>query len=190
MSRERYQGESDEALVLRAVALPESEEGRSAASALLERYQGRVYVWCYRFVRDHEQALDLTQEVLLRAYRSLGSFAGRAHFSSWLFAIARNRSINEVQRVSLLYDREADPDEIADDGRDPAEELEETLDERSLLALIREHLTSREQDAIWLRCVERMPVEAVTRVLGIKERSGARAVLQQARRKLRAALRG
>jgi RNA polymerase sigma-70 factor (ECF subfamily) len=188
MSGVPFKDESDAELVDRAIAQAESEEGRAAASALLERYRERVYVWCRRYVRDHERACDLVQEVLLSAYRNLGTFSGRAQFSSWLFAIARNRCINEVHRVSLLLDEEMDPDQIAARDGDPAADLEQALDERALLALICEHLTPREQEAIWLRCVDRMPVETVTRVLGIEERSGARAVLQQARRKLRAAL--
>lgn len=188
MSGTPFKDESDAELVDRAVAQAESDEGRAAASALLERYRERVYVWCRRYVRDHERACDLVQEVLLSAYRNLGTFSGRAQFSSWLFAVARNRCINEMQRVSLLRDDEVDPDEVASRHGDPAADLEQALDERALLALIRAHLTPREQEAIWLRCVDRMPVETVTRVLGIEERSGARAVLQQARRKLRAAM--
>jgi DNA-directed RNA polymerase specialized sigma24 family protein len=49
-------------------------------------------------------------------------------------------------------------------------------------------LEPQEQQAIWLRCVERMPVDDVTRILGVDGSSGARAVLQRARRKLRAAI--
>lgn len=188
MSGVQFRDQSDADLVGRAVAQAESEEGRAAASALLERYRERVYIWCRRYVRDHERACDLVQEVLFSAYRNLGTFSGRAQFSSWIFAIARNRCINEMQRVSLLLDEETDPDEIAARVGDPAADREQALDERALLSLIREHLTPREQEAIWLRCVDRMPVDAVTRVLGIEERSGARAVLQQARRKLRAAM--
>jgi DNA-directed RNA polymerase specialized sigma24 family protein len=53
---------------------------------------------------------------------------------------------------------------------------------------MRSHLAPLEQEALWLRCVERMPVDEITRVLGIEGSTGARAVLQSARRKLRAVL--
>jgi DNA-directed RNA polymerase specialized sigma24 family protein len=55
-------------------------------------------------------------------------------------------------------------------------------------ALLREHLSPVEQEAIWLRCFERLPVGDVTRMLGLTHASGARSVLQSARGKLRAAL--
>jgi RNA polymerase sigma-70 factor, ECF subfamily len=187
MSGDEFKGESDQDLLRRALLQPDSQDSRAAASELLGRYNEAVYVWCYRYVLDHDRAMDLSQEVLLRAYRSLATFAGRSHFGSWLFAIARNRCISEMQLVSILTDPEVDPDDIMVGGPDPAADLEQEQDERSLLTLIREHLTPLEQETVWLRCVERMPLRAITRVLGIGQQSGARGVLQQARRKLRAA---
>jgi DNA-directed RNA polymerase specialized sigma24 family protein len=55
-------------------------------------------------------------------------------------------------------------------------------------ALLRESLSPVEQQAIWLRCFERLPVDEVTRLLGLTTASGARSVLQSAREKLRRAL--
>ena len=77
---------------------------------------------------------------------------------------------------------------VADERPTPDQEMEQRLDESALLDLIKSHLTRQEQDALWLRCMERMSVEEITSLLGIEEQSGARAVLQRARRRLRAAL--
>ena len=90
----RDSGADDRELVERARALPASPEGRAAAGELLRRYRRQVYMWCFRYVRDHERALDMAQDVLLSAYQRLGEFEGRAAFSSWLFVIARNRGLN------------------------------------------------------------------------------------------------
>jgi RNA polymerase sigma factor (sigma-70 family) len=188
MSGRDFEAGSDLDLLDRARERPETEESRRAASELLGRYQERVYIWCFRYVREHERARDLAQDVLINAYRNIGSFGGRSQFASWLFAIARNRCISEMRRVSIVHDEEIDPDEIAIGGRDPMTELEESLDEQAILDLIRERLTAVEQEAIWLRCWDRMPYPAITRILGIRQASGARGVLQQARRKLKAAL--
>jgi DNA-directed RNA polymerase specialized sigma24 family protein len=57
-----------------------------------------------------------------------------------------------------------------------------------MLDLVRRHLDPLEREAIWLRCYEGMPVEEITGLLGIDTASGARGILQRARRKLRAAL--
>ena len=181
--------EPDEALVRRVLESPGSPHAEAAASELFGRYQGRVYLWCFRVVRDHEQALDLAQDALLSAYRGLGSFGGRARFSSWLFAIARNRCLSVLRQPSLLLDEEADPSLLVDDRPGPDRALEEEKGETEVLELIRRHLDPSEQEAIWMRCFERMPVDEITAVLGIVGASGARGVLQSARRKLRAVLR-
>jgi RNA polymerase sigma factor (sigma-70 family) len=179
---------TDEDLVRDALADPEGPRSREAACELLGRYRKRAYIWCYRYVREHERALDLAQDVLLNAYRGLGLFDERARFGSWIYMIARNRCFNELRRPALTSEAGIDLDGLIDPGEDPAEQLIRRLDEQALLRLIHEHLDPTEQEALWLRCVEGMPVVAITEVLDIDAASGARGVLQQARRKLRAAL--
>ncbi len=179
---------SDEELLRVAQGEGHDAAGHPAASELLSRYQRQVYLWCHRMVRDHERALDLSQDVLLSAYRNLHRFGGRSRVGSWLFVIARNHCLNELGRVSLLQAPEDELENLGDGERNPEEALLDQEDEERLLQLIREHLEPMEQRALWLRCFEKMPVDAITEVLAIEESSGARAVLQRARRKLRAAL--
>lgn len=167
---------------------PAGEAGARAVARLLDRYRDRVYAWCWRHVRDREQALDLAQEVLLAAYSNLHTFGERAQFSSWLFAIARNRCLSELRKRRLPQEDIEILALVADPRPAPDQELIERLDESRLLAAISEHLTPLEQDALWLRCHEQLPVEEITRLLDIQEQTGARAVLQRARRRLRAAL--
>jgi RNA polymerase sigma-70 factor (ECF subfamily) len=139
-------------------------------------------------LRDHERALDLSQEVLLAAYRGLGRFDGRCSLGTWIFVIVRNRCLNELARPRLLWDPEVEPDDCTTPTEDPERALLDREEEEAVLALIRRHLDPQEQKALWMRCFERMPVDAITVALDLRERSGARAVLQRARRKLRAAL--
>lgn len=181
-------GRSDRDLVEIAQSQPASEAGRVAASELLERYQGRVYLWCYRYVRDHDRALDLAQDVLVKAYRALPGFRGESQLSSWLFTIARHRCLNAVRPVSLVRDDAVDLDLVADSSARPDETLEDAQEETLLAELVDACLDETERKALWLRTSERMPVEEITKLLGIDQRSGARGVLQSARRKLKAEL--
>jgi RNA polymerase sigma-70 factor (ECF subfamily) len=165
-----------------------SDAGRAAANELLGRYRRAVYLWCFRYVRDHERALDLSQDVFLRAWRGLDAFGGRAGFSSWLFAITRNRCLDEVKRVDVFADDESDIEKLPAVGANPALQLEERESEEEIYELMITALEPLERWTLWLRCFERMPVDEISRVLGIDQASGARGILQKARRKLRAAL--
>jgi len=179
---------SDEELLAEFRADPEGPVGRAAASELLGRHQRQVYVWCHRVVRDPERALDLAQDVLTKAYGAMAGFEGRSRFSSWLFVIARNRCLSAIAAPSLLRDEERDPDGIASSTPGPDEQYEQSLDESALRALMLQHLDEQEREALWLRCFEKLAVEDITRILDLQTVSGARALLQRARRKLRAAL--
>jgi len=167
---------------------PAGEEGRRAVALLLERYRRRVLAWCWQVVRDRDAALDLAQDVLVSAYRKLGDYRDDDRFGCWLFTIARHRCLSELRRRRAPLADEAVLELLADPSPRPDEQLERKLDEETVLRLVKERLTTLEQDALWLRCYEGLPVEVITRRLGITEASGARAVLQRARRKLRAAL--
>ncbi len=167
---------------------PEGGAGRAAASELLGRHQRQVYFWCLRVVRDPERALDLAQDVLTKAFRAMAGFEGRSKFSSWLFVIARNCCLNAVTAPSLLRDEEADPDKLPSSTPGPDEQYDRDLREEELRSVMMQHLDSQEREALWLRCFERLAVEDITRILGLNTVSGARALLQRARRKLRAAL--
>jgi RNA polymerase sigma factor (sigma-70 family) len=182
------QGLTDQELVELARGHPDEGERGRAAAELLGRYRARVYAWCMRHVGDHDHALDLAQDVLLKAYSTLDTYAGRSPFVCWLWAIARNRCLSELRRPRFLGEEDLDFERIPSPQRGPDRDLEDRLGEEMLIAVIRDCLDVQEQQALRLRCLERMPVDAITRALGIREPSGARGVLQRARRKLRAAL--
>ena len=159
----------------------------AAATALFGRYHGRVYAWCRRYRRDPEQALDLAQDVLLAAWRSLATWEGKAPFGGWLFVIAHHACIRAARARPPVGDDDFGLEELPDPRPDPATAFEDGQESAALLALVRDHLDEQEQRAVWLRCAERMPVDEITRVLGLDTASGARGLLQTARRKLKAA---
>jgi len=166
---------------------PASRVGKEAASRLLGQYREHVFRWCLSRVRDPDLALDLSQDVLLNAYRKLDTFDGRARFSSWIFAIARNRCLNALRRPPLLGE-EDELDRMPDPRVGQDLELEQREDEERILRLIREELPLLDQKVLWLRCFEKVPVDAITKMLHITDASGARGVLQRARRRLKAAM--
>ncbi len=175
---------SDRELLDRARQPSGGLAARAAAGELLKRYRRPVYVWCFRYVGEHERALDMAQDVLLAAYQRMGEFEGRAAFSSWLFAIARNKCLNAISRDHIWEDIE--PDSLIDESNRFDERLEAEIQSEKLVELMARVLDEDERKSIWLRYVDLMPVDQITAVLKLDHKSGARAVLQRARRKLRA----
>jgi len=81
---------------------------------LVRRHERAVYGMGMSFFRNKEDACDFTQEVFLKAYRSLSRFEGRSRFSTWLYKIAYNTAINEVNRRKEYHSLAEEDAEVAD----------------------------------------------------------------------------
>jgi RNA polymerase sigma-70 factor (ECF subfamily) len=68
---------------------------RAAFDQLMQRYEREMIGVAYRMLGHSEDAVDLAQEVFLRAWRSLAQFRGEASFRSWLYRIALNLARNK-----------------------------------------------------------------------------------------------
>jgi len=188
MQRPQLDSLGDQELVSAFQRDPEARAGREAADVLLRRWRGRIIQWCYRMVRDQELATDLAQECLTRIYRALPRFEPRAAVSSWFFQIVRNRCLSALRSRSLARDPDVDMDELQDPLVGPEDSAAARHQLDRVIRVMEEVLDPMEQSALWLRAHEGMPVDEITRLLGIRSASGARGVLQTARQKLRAAL--
>jgi RNA polymerase sigma factor (sigma-70 family) len=71
---------------------------RAALEALYRRYVERVWRYAFARTRDREVAADVVQDTFLRVWQRIGTFRGRAQFSTWLFAVARSALVDEVRR--------------------------------------------------------------------------------------------
>lgn len=74
---------------------------REAFDIIVERHRRAVYHLCYRFVGNHEDASDLSQETFVKAWRGLQGFKQEAALSTWLYRIAVNTCLNRVQAKAL-----------------------------------------------------------------------------------------
>jgi RNA polymerase sigma-70 factor (ECF subfamily) len=80
---------------------------------LVKRHEQAVYGMGISFFRNAEDASDFTQEVFIKAYRSLAHFEGRSRFSTWLYRIAYNTAVNSIRRkknYQSLAEEERIPD--------------------------------------------------------------------------------
>ncbi len=166
--------------------------GRTEAfEPLVTPYRGPLLALASRLTRNREEALDVAQEALMRAFRALGRFDASRSFRNWLFQIAANEARDRYRKRTR--ERAAFPD-VA--GRTAAAtagsaDPEAGHDRRELRADILRSLAAlspREREVLVLRDLEELDIRETSRVLGCSNLS-VRVHLSAARRKLREAIR-
>ncbi|HEV2361857.1 MAG TPA: sigma-70 family RNA polymerase sigma factor, partial [Acidimicrobiales bacterium] len=86
-------GPSDDELAKAA-----SAGDRAALEELLRRHYDRIHRICRRVTGHDEDALDATQEALIAVTRGISRFDGRSSFSTWVYRVATNASLDELRR--------------------------------------------------------------------------------------------
>ena len=74
---------------------------RNLFAQLVERYQSYVFTLVHRFTDNREDAEEISQDVFVKAYRSLADFRGDAKFSTWLYTIVRTSCITFLRKRKL-----------------------------------------------------------------------------------------
>jgi RNA polymerase sigma-70 factor (ECF subfamily) len=139
-----------------------------AFDLIVERHRRAVYQLCYRFVVNHEDASDLSQDVFLRAYRGLRSFRGQSTLATWLYRIGVNVCLNRVSAKTTLG-RLTDPIEEKQFVDVRAESPSELLlrDERAVrVRAAIAQLPRKQRATLILRTYHEMSHQEIADVLG------------------------
>src|SRR5437016_14343768 len=70
----------------------------TAFDEIMIRYERQIYRVCYRFVENRDDALDLAQDVFVKAFEHLATFRREARLKTWLYRIAINHCLNHVKK--------------------------------------------------------------------------------------------
>ncbi len=185
-------GSREAALIQRCAARDED-----ACSELVSEHQRMVYQLSLNLLGDHNEALDLSQEVFLRVFRTIHSFRGQSALRTWIYRIVVNQARNrqrwwrrrhKAQQVSLdehIRDHGEFPERS--DGASP----ERMLDQKELATRIRaalERLPFDQKTALVLREIDGLSYEEIGFSLGIAVGT-VKSRLARARESLRAQLR-
>lgn len=73
-----------------------------AASEFVRRYKNFVYLVAFRYLKNHDDAEDITQEVFINAFEKLKYFRGESSLKTWLYRIAVNKSKNFLRKRKLM----------------------------------------------------------------------------------------
>ncbi len=153
---------------------------------VFDRYHERVGRWCYRVSRNRDRSLDLTQEVFLKAFRSLHTFRGDSQLSTWLYVITRNHCLNSLKK----WKTEPDDNVTASPcvlqrmtAEDAHAALERAQSYQQVYRYMSSILTPMEVRVMTLHYVHEFTLPVITRRLMLSNRSGAKAYIVSARRK-------
>ncbi len=132
----------DAALMLRV-----REGDRSAFETLVEKYKQPVVSLVARTIGDFTEAEDVAQHVFVQVYKSAHRYEVTAKFSTWLFTIARNLSLNEIRRRSRHRADSLD-ETFADDDTNPIRQAPDLQMTGPTEHLLRDELEAKVEEAI------------------------------------------
>jgi RNA polymerase sigma-70 factor (ECF subfamily) len=170
---------------------------REAFAALVERYRQPVWNFIRRTIPDEAEAEDLTQSVFVQVWKSAKRYRVNARFSTWLFTIARNLSLNEIRRRTRHRAESLDATYAEHDDQ-PLHQAEDKANPIPPDALLRTELYQKVEEALrdlpepqrtaLLLCREEdVSYEEIAEVLGLSL-SATKSVIHRARGTLRTRL--
>ena len=155
-----------------------AQQGDNGAfEELLLLHQKKVYNLCLRMSANPDDALDLSQEAFLRAWRSLGQYQFEASFSTWLFRLTSNICIDFLRRkkrrqetsLTESYDDSDDGAEFSVTDAQPGPEQQAMTNETKIeLARAMEQLSPEHREILQLRVIEDLQYEQIADILGVR----------------------
>src|SRR6266705_728089 len=148
--------------------------GREASfEELVRRYQRPIAAYVYRMVGNYDAALDLTQEVFIKAYNSLSRYRSEFKFSTWIYKIAHNAAIDHLRRhavreQTLAIGPESERREISIESRrlTPAQESERR-ERRSEIEAVVQSLPIAYRELIVLRHSQDLSYDEIAEITGL-----------------------
>jgi RNA polymerase sigma-70 factor (ECF subfamily) len=157
---------------------------RLAFGQLIDRFQGDIHRMIYYRIRVRMDAEDLTQDVFVRAYRSISRLREPERFRSWLFTIAVNR-VNDYlrkKRVRSIFkssDESIEIQPVTTDIQEQPEALEQVLkkDFWRHIERITKKLSKMEREVFMLRFMDNLNINEIAQI--VKKEKGLRQFLQE-----------
>ena len=149
----------------------------AAFKELVNNYQELVINVCNSFLHNKDDALDVSQDVFIKAYHSIGNFRGQSRISTWLYRIAVNQSLNYIRdrkrknifsNLDVLFNNPgSDPVENIEDDNDNATQKMERQERKDLLFRAIQKLPKKQRIALTLNKLEELPYREVAEIMDI-----------------------
>lgn len=138
---------------------------REAFDVIVLRHRRQVYQVCFRFVNNHEDASDLTQDVFIRAFKGLRNFKGDSALGTWLYRVGVNACLNRAAlKKTDVEPLEAAP-RVDDRAASPLEEVLRGERATAVRAAI-DRLPPKQRATLILRVYQELSHQEIAEILG------------------------
>jgi RNA polymerase sigma factor (sigma-70 family) len=155
---------------------------------IVRKYNSIVYTLALRILKNHEEAEELSQDVFIKIYKSLNTFNHKSRFSTWIYRITYNNSINRLRSQKKYYETLEINDNIVSGFYDNFDRHEEEEEKKIILDCICS-LPETERIIITLYYYDDMPVKEISEITGISP-ANVKVKLFRSRQKLYEELKG
>src|SRR6476659_5090790 len=135
----------------------------SAFDELMIRYERQIYRVCYRFVDNREDAMDLAQEVFIKAFEHLATFRRESSLKTWLYRIAMNHCINHVKKHAQEF---VEVTELTGSINPSIQAHLEDEEQRAHFRSLVKHLPPKQKAILEMRINEQLSYEEIARMSG------------------------
>jgi len=164
--------------------LKSGDEG--ALADLADAYSAKIYQLAFRYLRNKEDAEEITQDVLFKVYRKVGAFRGDAALSSWIYRITFNAAMSRLRTVRYQRSQDEAGHASANDsdtnaapaGAADVADWSDLADERVLRSQLRQHVFSAilalpaiYRAPVMLRDIQGMSTEEASAMLKVKDQT-------------------
>jgi RNA polymerase sigma-70 factor (ECF subfamily) len=135
----------------------------AAFDEIMIRYERQIYRVCYRFVDNRDDAMDLAQEVFIKAFEHLTTFRRESSLKTWLYRIAMNHCINHVKKHSQEF---VEVTEFTGSIRASAQTLLEDREQREHFRRMVKRLPPKQKAILEMRINEQLSYEEIAKISG------------------------
>ena len=157
-----------------------------ALADLSDAYSAKIYQLAFRYLRNKEDAEEITQDVLFKVYRKVAAFRGDAALSSWIYRITFNAAMSRLRTARYQRSQDEERHASANDsdanaapaGAADVADWSDLADERVLRAQLRQHvfnailaLPAIYRAPVMLRDIQGMSTEEASAMLRVKDQT-------------------
>ena len=160
---------------------------QQAYAGLVNRYQNYVFTLALRFTKNREDAEEVSQDIFIKAYRSLANFRGASKFSTWLYSIVNNTCITFLRKKRLAIQSLDDEKVFETAANQDSGFSANQVEQKSRIAMVNKAIAMLGPDdaaVITLFYKGEQTLEEIAQILGM-EANTAKVRLHRARTRLK-----